>query len=223
MRFNDYIIIIGTGIIVIAFLAIIYFSKKYTVPYYLKYFYWFPIIGLIVSSNSILWTFFHLYNGRIFHLVQDILTLLWFIILFVFFIRVLKPYKHIKVFIIYGYIITGIQFVLIIYVYINQIRLPVQSIFSIIIIPLCLVYYRRLLKLKPIDNLFQSPPFWIITGIFFYTCVAFIVYNLSIFLPHSSLPNSIRSFVYSFGNISAIVLYFLIIKAYTCLKHPQNS
>ena len=222
MRFNDYIIIIGTGIIVIAFLAIIYFSKKYTVPYYLKYFYWFPICGLLLSLNSILWTFFRLYIKLVFHLIQDILNLISFIIIFTFFLKYFKGTKFLAGLKLICICISLAQLFLMIHLYKNEIRLPTQSLPALIIIPMCFIYYYRLLKIKPTDNLFQSSLFWIITGTLLYTCTSFTVYNLYAFVPNSIFNGSLRSFIFSFANISAIVFYFLMVKAYACLKHPQN-
>ena len=90
----------------------------------------------------------------------------------------------------------------------------VYTIESLILLLPCFFYFYELFKKPPILNLRQEPSFWIASGLsFFVTCT----------LPYSLLENYLRqnylylmTALYSVFYIFYILLFLMIIKAYTC-------
>lgn len=220
--FNHYLIIIGTFIILITLVFIIYFTSKWEVPYYMRYFYAFPLTGLLISSNSIMWTFFHLYNKSIFNVAQEILNLIAFGSIYLFFFKIFSPKKNLNYLKFISYFLFIIYISLSVIKYLHNTNFPVYSILAISIIPYCFIYYYTLLKSHPNLILFRNSTFWIVTGILIHTSIGSTIYNLYHFVPKSGSTIGLRSFLFSFVNISAIIFYLLIIKGYSCLKHRQN-
>lgn len=92
----------------------------------------------------------------------------------------------------------------------------VYTIESLILLFPCFVYFYELFKKPPTLNLKTEPSFWIVTGwSFFATCT----------LPYSLLENYLRKShsnlmteLYSVFYIFYILLFIMIIKAYSCKK-----
>ncbi len=223
MMFNHYLIIIGTAFILITLFYIIHSTLKWDVPYSLKHFYVFPLVGFIISCNSIMWTFLHLYNKSLFNIIQETLNLLAFISIYLFFFKVFEKKKNLNFLKTISFILIIIYIIVSIINYNKNINFPVYTILTFSIIPYCLIYYFTILNVKPTIILFKNSSFWIVTGILIHTSIGSTIYNLYHFVPKSGSTIGLRSFLFSFVNISAIIFYILIIKAYSCLKHPQNS
>ena len=92
----------------------------------------------------------------------------------------------------------------------------VYTIESLILLLPCFAYFYELFKKPPVLNLKKEPAFWIVTGwSFFATCT----------LPYSLLENYLRKShsslmteLYSVFYIFYILLFIMIIKAYSCKK-----
>lgn len=85
----------------------------------------------------------------------------------------------------------------------------------------CLVYYFRLLRQKPKNRLSQSPAFWIITGLFFYSFV--ITPFFMIITPEfMDSRQKIYNLLFTLHYISFSFLFIAIIKAFF-LKKPLTA
>lgn len=92
----------------------------------------------------------------------------------------------------------------------------VYTVESLILLSPCFVYFYELFKKPPTLNLKNEPAFWIVSGwSFFATCT----------LPYSLLENYLRKShsnlmteLYSVFYIFYILLFIMIIKAYSCKK-----
>ena len=90
LNLYNFIILFGSGIIVIAFFVALAFIKKEKPPYF-KYIFTFIILGLLVSTNTILnnldiW----IYNKKIPIVIQDSIIFSQSVMLGLFFIEVLS-------------------------------------------------------------------------------------------------------------------------------------
>ncbi len=223
MRFGNFIILTGTIVIVITLISLfsLFIKSKLSNPY-LKLF-WFTIIGLFLSINSIVYTFFHIPEKNVFLLVQQLLAITQLTILGGFFFDELKKLFHIKLFFIAAIILS----VFIIYRnystnYTHNFK-HVNVFFNFPLIILSIKYYRSLLKQEPLQNLTHLPIFWVATGTFLYSCTSIPVYSLVNFIQPTDENKILINDLYHISNISLILLYVCFIKAYLCLKHHLNS
>jgi hypothetical protein len=86
---------------------------------------------------------------------------------------------------------------------------------SIIIVILCLTFFRELFtRSEPID-LLKEPSFWLVTGIFFYLTVIFPLFLADSYLKSHGLIKVAQG-LYSINNFALCVTYLLFIKGFTC-------
>jgi len=82
---------------------------------------------------------------------------------------------------------------------------------------LCMYYYYKLFddEEKPIVNLLKSPSFWIVTGLFFFSCITLPLFAI---LEYFYYKFGYRAAVYllSFANLFIIIKHLFFIKAYRC-------
>ena len=86
---------------------------------------------------------------------------------------------------------------------------------SVIIIVLCLTFFKELFaRPEPID-LLKEPSFWLVTGIFFYLAAIFPLFLTRAWLQNHGLTKVVQG-LYSINNFALSVTYFLFIKGFTC-------
>ena len=82
---------------------------------------------------------------------------------------------------------------------------------------LCLIYYFELFRKKPVNNLTQSPSFWIITSLFFYSIIItpfFMIINEDFIISHKNIYYALFAFHY----ISFSFLFLAIVNAFLCRR-----
>lgn len=223
MELSNYIVLIGTGIIICCFLLAL-FSRKKNKPYYFRYIFLFIILGLLISTNTIsnnnsVWSF----NKKISIFVEQILMAIQLVMLSLFFIEILRKttfVKYIKYLLFFSILIHLSILTLVLY---KNIEIRPNFIFNLLQLILCLFYLKDLMNNKPTVTLTKSSSFWIVMGIFFASCIGLPVNSLIPFITKSSDYTNLRFEVFSISNISLIIMYLFIIKSYLCLKHPQIS
>jgi hypothetical protein len=86
---------------------------------------------------------------------------------------------------------------------------------SVIVITLCLTFFRELFaRPEPVD-LLREPSFWLVTGIFFYLATIFPLFLTRSWLQGHGLTKVVQS-LYSINNFALSVTYLLFIKGFTC-------
>lgn len=94
------------------------------------------------------------------------------------------------------------------------------SLASLIIIILCFKYYYYLLKNPQLDSFFNSPIFWITTGLFTYYVCTFIIFitfgYMSKIAPHAG-------YLWRFHNVVLLILCIYLIKGFSCKKKELIS
>jgi hypothetical protein len=86
---------------------------------------------------------------------------------------------------------------------------------SVIIVFLCLIFFRELFtRPEPVD-LLREPSFWLVTGIFFYLATIFPLFLAGSYLRSHGL-GKITYTLYSINNFAISITYLIFIKGYTC-------
>ena len=86
---------------------------------------------------------------------------------------------------------------------------------SVIVITLCLTFFRELFaRPEPVD-LLKEPSFWLVTGIFFYLATIFPLFLTRHWLLDQGLAKIVKS-LYSINNFALSVTYLLFIKGFIC-------
>jgi hypothetical protein len=81
---------------------------------------------------------------------------------------------------------------------------------------LCLAYYYGLFQKKPVENLLQSPSFWIVTGLFFYSLLVTPFFIISEYF-YDNQKNIFHA-LFAAHFISFGILFLTITKAFLCRK-----
>jgi len=222
MRFHNSIIQIGLIVIVISCL-IAWLHIKVPKPKYFKYIFLFIHFGIILSLNSIFLAEKWGFVKRLPFLLQEILLLVQYSLLTKFFISILTNPKTIKKLKIVFFLSLLFMISLMLVSFYQDINLIPSSISSLFLLVYCAFFVKDLMASKPTLILEKFPAFWIVMGIFFYSCISFPIVTLIKFIPKNNEYINIRSYLFSVINISLIVLYALITKGYLCLKRQPNS
>lgn len=223
MKLPFFIFVFGTSIIVVAFFLALFFLNKKK-PSYCKYIFFFIILGLLVSTNTIANNYQVWFsNNKIGILIEQSLVLFQSLLLGLFFIEVLNKSKFLKKIKWLFFLSILIQIILLCIVLSTNtdIRPSISS--NIFLLIFCFFYLKDLMNNKPTLILNKSAAFWIVMGIFYSSCIGFPVNSLVSFIPKTQEVVNLRLQIFSVFNMSIIVFYFFIIKSYLCLKHPQNS
>ncbi len=209
-------------VIILSFLISLKLVKNKSIPDYMRGFYWYPSIALVI----ILPGFFTENYFRSYRVYSSILTNLSLIFhysfLSIFIIKVMPKgisNNFLKIFFLF---FLSLLIFLLIYE-----KLEKQNTFAFATANLgltifCIIYYYRLFNNLPIVNLKREPSFWIITGVFFCMSMHIPLISVSnylyenISLSTSRLINSIAIFCY-------LIMHLFFIKAYLCSVRPQKQ
>ena len=213
--FNHLVVWVGTIMIIISFIFALSISKISNNRAYLKYFFIYPLIGIILSINTILNKIFHLYTSSVNFSLQNILLLcdltFW---LFVFSDVFYNKEALLKLRILFFITFCGAIF----YYFFNPIDKPnlhIVSIFNICKTLFCIYYYFDLFRKAPDQKIKSEPSFWIVTGLLFYSCLSVPFYALNDYL-RSQFPLTISDNLFAVSNIMIIIMHLFFIKAYIC-------
>lgn len=222
MKLHSFIVLFGTGIIVISFFVALAFTKKVKPAYY-KYIFGFIVVGMLLSvntitSNNYAWR----YGLKIKILFEQILILLQSLMFSFFFLELLKKSvfaKSIKWLLVLSILI---QISLIIVVQIKNTEIRPTIIPNLMLLIFFYFYLKDLMNNNQTLILVKSSAFWLAIGIFFSSCIGFPVSALIPFVSKSDQYSNLRFQIFSIYNMSLIIMYLFIIKSYLCLKNPQN-
>jgi hypothetical protein len=223
MEFNSFIILFGTGVILLAFIVALWFTKK-DKPSFFTYIFWAICIGLLLSVNAITGFFLKMYPPRTAFIVQGILDVIHSFYLGLFFHKILSGSNYKKAAYAILWIFTGIQ-ILILIALINNSRIAfhTHTAASLMFVLFSIFYFRSLLGNNSKVVLYKLPVFFIVIGIFSWACISFPIYAFSPIVIQNSKYESLITKVFTLANILLIVMYLFFIKAYWCLKYTQHK
>ncbi len=223
MKLHGFIVILGSVIIAMSFITALFFAHK-TKPAYYRYIFFFIILGLLLSVNTISsnnYTWRYGLKFRIF--IEQLLVFLQYIMFGQFFSNLRKNSVFLKKVKWIFLLSIPILFVLIIAVHLENIEVRPSLVPNLVQLIFCFFYLKDVLNNKPTVVLVQSSAFWLVMGIFFSSCISFPVISLMPFISKNETIANLRFQIFSIQNMSLIIMYLFIIKSYVCLKHPQYS
>jgi len=217
---NNTVIWVGTGVILISFIIAIIIPKKN--KSYMKGFFFCPLLSLLVSVNSISSRFFLLYTIEKNFFIQTILHLCDLLFWTLFFLKISKDkkdFRNIKILFI-STLVIAVQLV-----YFNNSDNPnlhIHALSSMCKTIFCIFFYNNLFKNLPKQNILLEPSFWIVTGLFFYSCLSLPFYALNSYIKQQFLP-VIYSNIFSISNMLIIIMHLFFIKAYLCTIRQHKA
>lgn len=211
----------GTFIIITAFATAILKSniKK---PEFFTFIFRFICTGLLMSANAIYYDFLgEPADEKLIFYITKILTLFQFAFLYQLLLKILQYSKYIQIYKKAAILLIFIQTILLVFSWVVDISPITRVLGCITIIFFCFIFFRDLLTSKPTLLLIRSSSFWIVTGLFFSYSVNLPIYSITPILREYNEYKDVSYQIFSISNMALIVLYFLIIKGYLCLKYPQ--
>lgn len=221
MIYNYIILYLGTLIITVTVILGFIISKKYVFEKYMVNIKYFSLIGIMLSINSIIYFHSNKNDNSYFLLRQSLLYTIQFFFLNLSLIELQNQNRN-KQKLKWG--LSFISIILFIYSYLRfrfSIPLPIQILGTPLTLILCLLYFTDLLKSNSKLFLSKSPKFWIAFGSFFQITVSL---PATVFSAILRVLENIEHYniLVATSNITIILFYLTIIKAYSCLKHIQN-
>lgn len=207
---------------IIALIASIHYYRKGEILFDLFIFYIVCSLILIITPTLIFFNSSINKQVRGIEIFNVIFSLIELLIFYTYFVKILeaKTIRVIMLSLIFVYLFFFISFFIKIFTTnIDIYKLTAISTYvtaiglSVMIIP-CLIYYIELFKRPPIKNLFASPSFFIVTGIFFY-CVIIIPFFLiseNLRLEHTQIFRIIFAFHY----FTFATFFLMLTKAFSC-------
>lgn len=213
LQYHKWVIHIGTIIILISFIFAFLNRKVSNIPRYLQLFYICPFFVLLLSLNTIACLWINHYPARIGIFMEKVLSYIDFIFWTVFFYSLNKHHstKH------WNYIFAVFILAFTPSLFINSyekfpyVSLAVLNFGKCLY---CLFYFHDLFKILPKIVLKKEPEFWIIIGLFFYTTVTIPIYVTTTYLSNNM---DVRLMLFSFTNISIMIMHLLFIKGNLCV------
>lgn len=181
----------------------------------MKGFFFYPLIALLVSANSICSAILFLYAKEINFFIQSFLQLCDLLFWTIFFSRIFikgKEIRKIKFLFLCTMIIT------IYLLYFNRTgtsNLHIHALSNLCKTIFCISFYNRLFKTPPDQNLLLEPSFWIVTGLIFYSCLSVPFYALNDYIKQNFVE-IISYNIFSISNMLIIIMHLFFIKAYLC-------
>jgi hypothetical protein len=218
-KLNITVALIGTGVILIAFVVSLVYSKNNSV--YMKGFFLCILFALLVSINTICGRLLLLYNTRICFSIQSIYILLDFIFWRSFFLRLLKDKKINKIIQILSALSLSTAIFFLCYNSKNNSNLHVLALINICKTLFCILYYHNLFKNISDQNILSKPSFWIVTGVLFYSCLSLPFYGLNIYIK-LQFPPLLSNNIFSISNMLIIIMYIFFIKAFLCTTSQRK-
>lgn len=210
---NNTVIWIGTGVILIAFIIALLIPKNNKA--YMKGFFFCILIALLVSTNSICFKFFFLYNNEICFFIQSTLFLFDLLFWTLFFLKLLTDAKNHRIIKILFILTLSLAVYIFYYNSTDKSNLHVLALLNICKTIFCVLFYHNLFKKMSDQKILLEPAFWIVNGLIFYSCLSLPFYGLSGYIQQEFSPLIVNN-IFSISNMLIIIMYLFFIKAFLC-------
>lgn len=219
-NFYDIVVMIGTGVIFLAFFIAILYTKYH--DNYMKKLFFIIAISLLLSANTFFGVYLVYYSSQIRFSIQTVLLLLDLIFWCLFFIDLLDDMKSRKII----RLIFACTFSLSIFIlynnHLNQPNLHVTAVLNTCKSVFCILYFQNLFRKITKTNILKEPSFWVVSGLIFYSTLSLPFYGLNSYIKYQfPLLKSIN--ILAISNILIIVMYLFFIKAYLCRTNPHKA
>ncbi len=181
----------------------------------MKWFFLCPLIGLLVSINSICWIFFSPFPIKLSFTIQTYLFLADLFFWFYFFIQILNNKKDRAQLTILLAITLVFAFYLLFLSTVGTNNLHIVALTAICKTVFCIFFFYKLFKNLFYQNILKEPAFWIVTGLIFYSTLSLPFYGLNSYL-RSQFSPLVSSTSLAVSNMLIIIMHLFFIKAYLC-------
>lgn len=210
------------GIMLMSFVISLRLIKNKNIPQYLKNFYWYNIVGVMVMVPHFL-TFHFFKQFYYLAIILNNLTLIFhYGFLGNFIIKAgARPQRNLKqrivfwcfLFLTFYFISTGFN---------KKSNTSAFAMANFGLSLLCILYYLQLFNYIPVLDIKRQPAFWIITGIFFCMSLPIPLFGVIEYLRSRVAYNKLQFFAI-IGPICYSIMHLFFIKAYLCALHPQKA
>lgn len=219
-NFYDIVVIIGTGVILFAFVIAILYAKYH--DNYMKKLFFIIMISLLLSANTFFGVYLVYYSTQIRFSIQTILLLLDLVFWSLFFLDLLDDLKSRKIIRLF-FIVTFTLSIFILYNnHLNQPNLHVTAVLNTCKSIFCIFYFHTLFKKITKINILKDPSFWVVGGLIFYSTLSLPFYGLNSYIKYQ-IPPLISINILAVSNILIIVMYLFFIKAYLCKTSQRRA
>lgn len=205
----------GTAVIFLSLIFSLLIIKKARVRKYMQGFFICPLIAVLLSLNTILNRLFYLYSDKLYFLIQFFILLLDLIFWGIFFSKIFnsnRDLRKVKIAFWSILVLAIISFTL------NNSSSPnyhTIGLFNICKTLYCVFFYYKLFKDLPNQTITAEPIFWIVTGLFFYSCLSLPCYALYNYIKLKT-SSYISINIFAISNMLIIIMHLFFIKAYLC-------
>jgi hypothetical protein len=221
--FHRIVIMVGTVVVSLSFLLAFSVRTKENTPFYLRRFYLYPLLTLLLSLNTFAVDFFKLTSTAHQASIEKIIFTIDFSFFAYFFISVVEEksmkqlIKMVSILFLLGTVVSWIFFAetKLYHYYFRAYHNLGKLIF-------CLIYLYSIFNCSPKLILKKEPAFWITSGLLFYTTVTIPIF-LSYYYLAINRQISILSILFPLTNISIILMHLLFIKGYLCTIQQRKT
>jgi hypothetical protein len=214
-RLSYTVVWFGTFVILVSLFFSFLVKKKKASRKYMKNFFFYPLIAILLSINTILGMILFIYSSRITFLIQ-IFLFLFDLVFWCSFFSIIFKNKTDSTIIKWIFCITVlIEIALFQFSNLNETNLHTISLINICKAFFCIFFYYKLFKNVPTQNIKLEPSFWIVTGLFFYSCLSIPFYALNDYIRSLFTP-TVAANIFATSNIFVIIMHLFFIKAYLC-------
>lgn len=221
LSFHQTVIFLGLMVLIVAFVSSFSIRKLNIIPFSIKNFYLVPLLGLIMTFNTILMNVLNIYSFEMGGMIERIIVMVDFLFWIYFFSSIdivlftKKGYERLISF------CGGILFIIISINYIsNKFHHYTLAIFYFFEFILCLTYLNKLFSKPPQRLLIKDPVFWIVTGLLM-KCAVAIPTHLASEIMFVGKNSRFYFLIFPISNIAVIVMYLQFLYAFKCLKDEK--
>jgi hypothetical protein len=221
LSFHQTVVFIGLMVLIVALVFSFSIRKLNFIPFSIKNFYVVPLLGLILTFNTILMNVLNSYSLEMGGMIERIIVMIDFLFWIYFFssldIKIFTKKSYESLILLGG----GIVFIIISINYIsNKFHHYTLAIFYFSEFIFCLTYLNRLFSKPPQRLLIKDPVFWIVTGLLL-KCAVAIPTHLASEIMFVGKNSRFYFLIFPISNIAAIVMYLQFIYAFKCLKDEK--
>lgn len=211
----------GTIVILCSLILSLKMFTKKRIPLYLKHFYLYPLLALMLSAFTVLNKFIFNFSYLTKSIVENGYILFELLFWGFFFLTLFKGQKInvlAKIIFLSALLLTVY---LIFHIGLNSYNHKIISINNLAYTFFCCIYFFNLFKTSPTIKLKNDPVFFIILGIFFYSVFSLPLFSISDYF-HKGSHTLFYIAIISIINFTIIVMHSFFIKGYLCLIQPSK-
>lgn len=223
IAFHQIVVFIGSIILVVAFIISLSIRNKQIIPKPLNYFFLVPLIGILITVNTILTNVLKLQSFETGGMVERILFGLEFFFWIFFFHSIGLKMTNYK-----GYTLL-ILFILLILAFSvsydfgsNKFHHYTNSLFFIFESSFCLLYLNKLFSEPPQKPLSRNPIFLIVAGLLT-KCAVAIPVLLATEIMYVGKNIKYYLLLFPISNIAILLMYLHFIYAFICIRTEETS